>query len=364
MTVSRSVYALRTSLTPPPVDVYGLAGNTWVHVALQASQRYIPRLMMPATVLENQPDPVSREYGGLHYGAGKIYSFGGGHGGYAGNDVETYDVTNKIWTQSYNPDVCDASDTSCNMIYQGGYAAVTAPSGRPYTEHTFQKLSWNPSTNLLWSILGAGTFTYNPITTIWTVIAAKLVGTDIVHSNLLAYDPDINTILGILTSENSVGQTPGVYQLISGAWTRVTSVPSNNGTYDVYMPDLHKHFTMFTSSAGITWWQFDAVALTWTAAAAPPAVVDSFDYDTKNHRIIGVQHQDTGVLLFSYDPVADTWTTMTNSTPRPAQPALGPHAENPIFRYDPINNVFIFLVSTGGSAGSGGTTETWAYRYI
>lgn len=361
MTVARSVYALQVA--GAPTDVYGLVDNAWAPVTLVASQRYIPRSATPATVLESQSDPVSREFGGIHYGSGKIFYFGGGHGGYAGNDVEVYDVTNKVWTQSYNPDICDPNDTSCNVIYQGGPSRTLSPNSRPYTEHTFEKFAWNPATQRLMAILGTGTFAYDPVAKTWTIVAPLLEGADIRQSNLLQFDADLQTTLGILTETSGTGQTAGIYQIVSGAWSRITSVPQLSGAaYGVYLPDQHKHFVLFTNNE--SYYLFDAVALAWTAIASPPDWIDSFDYDTIHHRVIGVQYFDPAIFkVFAYNPATDTWTQLASPSVWPPQVGGGPHAWTPLLRYDPINNVFIFLKATGGAGNSGGTTETWAYRY-
>lgn len=360
-----TVANLTGSVIPPDTTGYALNDNEWLKVSLTSSQRYIPRNRTPATVLESQPDPVAREYGGFHYGDGKLFYFGGGHGGYSGNDVEVYDIAGKVWQQSYNPDVCPAGDNSCNRIYQGGPAAVLSPNGRPYTEHTFQKLSWNPVQGRLIGILGAGTLAYNPATTGWTSLGPTLQGPDISNANLMAFDPDLQATLAILSADNTTQQA-GVYRFtsgITGQWQRVGDIPVLEwNAYSTYLPDLHKHFVLFTKNE--SFWLYDAQANVWTPITSPPDWIDSFDYDTKNHRVIAVQHFQLGTFkVFAYNPSANTWATLPSPASPPPSDGGGPRAWTPLLRYDPIHNVFIFVKASGGSGFSGGTTETWAYRY-
>lgn len=346
---------------PPPPGAYTLSDNEWQMVPLGTSQRYVPRQRHPATVLEDRPDPVSREYSGIHYGNGKLFYFGGGHDGYPGNDVETFDIAQRIWIQSYNPEVCDPNDASCKMVYDGGWASGVTPQGRPYTEHTLNKLAWNPTTQKLVATLGAGTFEYNPGNSQWTIIASKLLGPDITNNNFIGYDPTLDTMLATLTGDSPTGQLPGVYKLVGNQWVKIANVPSYRASYATYLQNIQKHLVLFTFD--LTWWLFDAATATWSQATAPTETIDSFDYDSKNHVVVGIQHQITGVKLFKYDPLINAWSALVNPPNPPTQPAGGPHAANPIFRYDPVNNVFIFLRMEGGSGGSGGLTQTWAYRY-
>src|SRR5262245_1300254 len=88
---------------------FDLADNEWRLLTPNPSQRYADigdQAWPNIPDLTDEPNPTSRCYGGMHYGDGKIFYFGGGHGCYAGNDVETYDIANNIWRQSYRPEVC------------------------------------------------------------------------------------------------------------------------------------------------------------------------------------------------------------------------------------------------------------------
>lgn len=346
-----------------------LADNEWRQVTPQPSQRYIPANYMASDVLENVSLPRGRAYGGIQYGNGKLYYFGGGHGGYPGNDVEVYDIAANRWTQSYKPEVCDLNDGSCNGIYGGWGVTTLTPQGRPYTEHTFEKYKWDGSRNALVANLSGGMFTFDPATVRWTRLGPALIGqSDILTWNLLSYDPDVSGNLAILADTSaspSPGWSAGVYKFLNGAWSRVGDLPLSGGTniYSTYLPDRHQHFVWFHRYVN-RYYLLDARTMTWTPVPNPPEWVDSFDYDTRNKVIIGVQHFVPGTIkLFVYDPATNAWTSLSTTAPFPSQQPDGASAFAPLLRYDPLSNVFIFLSAGGGSGGTGGWTETWAYRY-
>lgn len=363
LTYTHTFIAVIGTLVPPPTLGYTLANNEWQRVALATTQRYIPRNYTASNTLENQSDPVAREYGGIHYGNGKIFYFGGGHGGYAGNDVEAYDILNKRWDQSYKPEVCSFSDNSCNRIYQGGPAPGLTTAGRPYTEHTLQKLSWNPVIQKLIGILGAGTLSYDPVAKVWAILGPTLQGSDITYAGLLSYDPTLQANLAVLGEDNALNQQHGVYKFSNGQWERIGNIPVHGrAPASTYLADLQKHFVFFPLDS--SYWLFNAQTVTWTVVASPPDWIDSFDYDSRNHKVIGVQHFASGVFkVFTYSPATNIWTTLAPPIVAPAQAGGGPSVWTPLFKYDSVNNVFIFLKASGGSGGTGGWTETWVYRY-
>ncbi len=351
--------------SPNPSAGLDLADNEWRLLTPKPSQRFVPKDMTATDVLSDQNMPVSREYGGIHYGDGKILYFGGGHGGYPGNDVEVYDISNNTWKQSYKPEVCNPADTTCNGVYGGWGVKTLTRQGRPYTEHTLAKIAWDPVNRRLVANLTAAFWSYDPISTQWTQLGPRRIGQDIYTWSLLPWDPDAGAWHVILT-EQSGSDLPGVYKLVSGGWQRVAGLPKANYSevYSTYLPDRHRHFVRVPRWP-TQYWLFNASTLTWTPIiSAPPGVnLDSFDYDTTHRVVIGVEHPALGTFrVWTYTPATDTWAQLTTLGPVPQQVA-GFSGEAGLLRYDPINNVFIFLEAGGGSGGTGGRTRTWAYRY-
>jgi hypothetical protein len=174
-------------------------------------------------------EPAGRSYSGIHYGNGKIFYFGGGHGSYAGNDVEIYDIATNTWTQQYTPELwndhmstlarqidtngaCrDGQPSSRIRALQGAprrmerssshinstgttepgvvnrkHAPITPevslrnigggpvpgcfPQGRPHTLHTYQMIVWDPTKNKWMARLAAATWTFNPSTKSWELL--------------------------------------------------------------------------------------------------------------------------------------------------------------------------------------------------
>src|SRR5260221_3334875 len=100
--------SLASQLAAANQELDGLADNSWIRLNPVPSLRYKAVFRNPeATEAQTPADrvatrqPAWREYSHPVYADGKIFYFGGGHSGYAGNDVEIYDIERNVWTQSY-----------------------------------------------------------------------------------------------------------------------------------------------------------------------------------------------------------------------------------------------------------------------
>jgi hypothetical protein len=369
-------------------------------------------------------EPAGRSYSGIHYGNGKILYFGGGHGSYAGNDVEIYDIATNTWARQYPPEFwtdhlstlarkeidtngvpgwatipdgyeIDGSPTdngkieflvekstkrielweratgkhlpitpeiaSVRAIGGGASSGLLSPMGRPHTLHTYQMIVWDPTKNKWMARLrGPGDFAFNPSTKSWELLqnANPPYGGD-VHCHSVFYDPDVGFISVVLGPA-------GVYKLQGTTWTRIGEPLDRSwrAPYSAYIADRKYHVFAFVGDDGTFFYKYDAVGNQWTAMTVPAALksLDSFDYDTRNNVLIGVQHDWIGFRVWKFDPANDQWSELSVPSVRPNQ-TTGAQAMGPILRYDPIHNIFIFLKGSVGDHSGGRETETWAYRY-
>jgi hypothetical protein len=342
-----------------------LADNTWLKLTPNASQRYIPRDFTPSDVLENKSNPVGRSYSGIAYGDGKVYYFGGGHGSYPGNDVEIYDIANNIWTQQYKPEVCNSTDSSCNGIYNGWGVTTLTPLGRPYTEHTYQQQVYHQFRGKFVAGLTSGTWTFDASTGSWTRLTSSIPpSTNEIRKHLM-YDPVLQTVIYIPT-----GVERGIYKFkfSNSTWGSMIALPSSGSPnpktdlayatiVSAYDAQRKKHII---SSRKGTMWLYDSSDDSWSQIRNLPSDVQGAEclaYDSVNKVILVIG--STG-NMYIYDQ-SGNWTQLT-PTGGPSIGGVG--ALWGTLVYDPTHEVFIFLNATSvGGGGTGGSTETWAYRY-
>lgn len=346
---------------PPPQPPSGgivLADNTWKALTPGASQRYIPRQATPSNVLEDVPEPTGRSYSGLFTFPGKMLYFGGAHGSYPGNDVELYDIAANVWTQQYKPEVCDINDPVCNDIYLGATSAIT-PLGRPYADHVYQHMAYDPVLQkFVVQLVGGRTWLYDPATKQWTILGTFETNS-YANFQVLAYDQDLAGVLLL----QSGGPARGLHIFRNNGWEMVGPHPADPGgrPYSAYMPDRHQHLVQLTQT-----WLFHSQTQTWTVVAPSPVEINHFEYDTRNHVVIGLgvpgrTQPQQPITLWRYDPVADQWSSLPVGSPSP--PPDWESGGQQLLRYDPGANLFVFLSATAGGGNTGGYSQTWGYRY-
>lgn len=337
-----------------------LPENTWYRISPNPSQRYIPRNYTASDTLEVQPEPVSRSYSGIAYGDGKVFYYGGGHSSYPGNDVEVYDIASNVWTQQYKPEVCQLSDSSCNGIYSGWGVTAVTPQGRPYVEHTYQQYVWHPLQQRVVLGLRSGTWTFSPSTRQWARLTTSIPWSSNEIRHLMLYDPDLQTVLFA-----PLGTPRYMYRFDFGtnAWIQMGPTPSAIAYSDVaatYDAGRKRHVV---SSSNGSMWLYDARLDTWTQIANVPAEVagaGALAYDADNQVVLVLVGVSGQARLWVYDQ-SGQWTRLSFSG-GPRISDFG--ARFGTLVYDPTHRVFIFLNAVDwGGGGSGGTTETWAFRY-
>ena len=380
---------------PPPTgspstgSLSDIPDNGWAARIPNPSTRYIPggnpgsggAVTVPNTP-SDRSTPAARYFSGLTYGGGRLAYFGGGHGGWPGNDVEIYEIAANAWTQSWKPEVCLNGDQPCGAIYGGSTSPYTTPLGRPYVEHTYQQSLWRPDLNLFeFFTRGTGPFLFNPVAKTMTRSPTAVTpqgiyypwGVDVAKEHAF-WAPGISDRLVIITAG---GTGAGIWRQnrTTLQWGIVGQIPmlTQGGTfYSTYAASQRRHLMMVLNGQGMgarsgaprTWWWFDSVALTFTQIAMPsgPDVADFVEYDSKNDRLVAIQDSVDPVKLWVGTADASTWTALRlTATPPSNARSKGLDVESvlPSWQYDPVNNVFWYLAVYF----SAGTVDLWAYRY-
>ncbi len=125
-----------------------LGANQWLYANPQPSQRLVLKGRdedSPVGEITTR-EPAFREYTSPAWGDDELVYFGGGHGGYCGNDVEVYDPAANRWRQCYRP-VCPPKDDS--TYYSGGsercYVDPHTGAVQPYVLHGYARTSFDPA---------------------------------------------------------------------------------------------------------------------------------------------------------------------------------------------------------------------------
>jgi len=297
--------------------------------------------------------PVPRAYSGTVYDADhrKIFYFGGGQGGPVGNDTELYDIATNAWAQQYQPEclptccqangfACDpptcgqTMNCACHIVYGVGAAELT-PLGRPFVEHAYRLIAYNPVRRRYLAALTGNTWEWDPDPTHWTassgwtrLVNGRPFSNDIATKHV-TYDPDVGMLYFATAPDNP---PPTVYRFDyqTNTWVVHGAMPEViyeqwEQFYTAYDTAGRRHLAIHHGSGG-TFWLYDAktgtepTAGTWTQITTVPTQIlktatrpppSSFDYDPSNAVFLVASRQDDNTLsLWSYDPVAERWTSI------------------------------------------------------
>jgi hypothetical protein len=317
----------------------------------------------------------ARMYSGACFGGGRLWYFGGAHRGYKGNDVELFDPRALAWTQATEaewPAVGSADWKS--MTSGGGTTRSLSTTGRPFTEHTYQQVCWQPGRRRFFIVLvSSGTWEFDPATRQWTHLTNRFEdkAADPRGSwaqNQVIYEP----LLGAPVLIVGTGGDAARYQFDHEcrAWKKLGPTPEKlkwNEPYMTYVPELGGHVAS-TSKNG--WFLFQVARGMLRPLEAPDALshCQSLAYDSANKVVIALARQKTGkytqtVKPWALDVATMKWTELSPPRPWPEGQCTGNWAK---LWYDPDHNVHLFVNDVRRDREElfdGGVTETWAYRY-
>ena len=133
-----------------PVDLATLATGTWCEVP--SSKMRSVAFNWPAGVEFTQNGVGVRGVIDLWSGGAydtkrnRLVVWGGGHAGYAGNDLYAFDINTLKWTRIKDPSIPIA------------YNAAYAPDGAPGSRHTYDSLEYVPSLDRFCSFVGGSDY--------------------------------------------------------------------------------------------------------------------------------------------------------------------------------------------------------------
>ena len=332
-----------------------MADNTWLNLK--------PKNMAKA-----------RTYSGACMGDGLLWYFGGAHRGYKGNDVQLYGPRANEWIQATVPEWPPVGSADWkSMISGGGTTRSLSPKGRPYTEHTYQQVCWQPKRRRFFvALVSSGTWEFDPAGREWIHLIDRLKDRaadprGAWAQNHVLYEPAYAApVLTVGTYE------AGMYRFDHGKrrWKRLGPTPPVlkwNEFYSTYVPDWKCHL-ITTARKG--WFRFDVPARKLTPVEAPDALKgrQSLSYDAAGRVVIALAERKVSryrqtVQPWALDVKTMKWTELTPGGPAPVGQAAGRWN---VLGYDADHNVHLlvnFVKRDRKELFDGGVTETWAYRY-
>lgn len=357
--------AAGTLYTPP---------NRWLKLATVPMERVIPERFVECSRTRILSHPVGRRASGFVFGDGGVFYFGGGGQSYPGNDVEFYDVLSNTWEQQYAPEclpVCCVVDARCDpacKVAGGTGTTELTPLGRPYVEHAYRLVTYDPARRVFFATLSSGTWTWERDSADWTLLTPTVPHSTGIHTKTVAYDAGLDTELFFATTAT---RRVFAFDWETISWVEHGTIPaeiSNAEIYSAYDPVNRKHLVSHLGGAG-TFWLYDAEESQWARLENPPTEVlkaSSLDYDPGAGVFVVAQTGADGrVGLWTYDTADDLWTTLQ---PLGTPPAGGMAGRYGTLVYDDVARRFLFMNvrRATGLSGSGGSregdVETWSYR--
>ena len=315
----------------------------------------------------------ARMYSGCCAGGGYVWYFGGAHRAYRGNDVQLYSADLNRWIQATEPEWPEVGSRDWKtMVSGGGATSQLSPAGRPYTEHTYQQVSWQPNRKRFFVVLvSSGTWEFDPATHQWSHLINRFDDRSEPRGhwaqNHVLYEPALQAPVLIC----GAGDT-GVFQFDHDGrqWIRLGDRPQElawNEFYSTYVPTWKCHL-ISTMKRGF--FKFDVRANRLTPVPAPEALTrcQSLAYDSANGVVIALAQRQIDkrtktVVPWALDVSSLAWTELNPPKPWPTGQATGSWAK---LWYDPRHNVHLFVNDVRRDRQElydGGVTETWAYRY-
>jgi hypothetical protein len=264
---------------------------------------------------------------------------------------------------------CFVCDPACYVAGGVGTEELTS-MGRPYVEHAYQLVAYNPLRRRYTYAHTSGLWEWDPASKAWSRLTPERPSSSDIATKMLVYDPDLETVLYFATTQ--VNHTVFRFDYSTNTWVVHGPIPERIAWATIFSTyDSREHKYLVSHGSG-TLWIYDARAGTWAQLENVPAEITlrsgvaqfSMAYDpTAGVCLIATKDSANNVQLWSYHLPSDTWSNLvsTAGTPR------GPAPDYNGLAYDRVWKRFYFLNtrSTGGG-GQGGTSEgdaqTWAYR--
>ncbi|MHC4181454.1 MAG: hypothetical protein ACYSWU_28475 [Planctomycetota bacterium] len=352
-----------------------LAGEVASKAGTQPGLGSAPPTMPDNTWLNLRPKGMAfaRMYSGCCAGGGYLWYFGGAHRAYKGNDVQLYDPRTNRWIQATEPEWPEVGSKDWKaMISGGGTTSQLSPTGRPYTEHSYQQVCWQTDRKRFFVVLmSSGTWEFDPLAREWIHLVNRFKDRSGPRGtwaqNHVLYEPTLRAPVLVCGS----GEV-GVYRFNHDRrrWVGLGDRPDElawNEFYSSYVPDWDCHL-ISTMKKGF--FKFDAVKIRLTPIDSPEELVrcQSLSYNAANGVILALARKRLDkrrvtVVPWALDVKTMKWAELDPPKPWPEGQATGSWAK---LWYDAEQNVHLFVNDVKRDRRElfdGGVTETWAYRY-
>jgi len=304
-----------------------------------------------------------------------VVLWGGGHNGYAGNEVIAFDVNTEQWTLLTNP--ADPVCGDCQYY----------PDGTPSAVHTYSHLQYWAQGDVMFSFTAASMYSGPPggagasistarsnafdfNTNTWSAIASLPGSASGLAGSATAYDPTDN----VYYHQMQAGQPVREYNPVSDSWrdtggtggvplymtaavdpTRDIMVITGNGRTSV--------FDLSSANPGSTQINdTDSGDLTIKNASGP-----GFVYDPVADQFVGWAG---GTTVYTLDPATLVWSAVNDDPGNSIDPGA-PNSNNTYgrFRYVPNKNAYVLVNATNKNvyyykltSGSPGADQDWVNR--
>ena len=275
--------------------------------------------------------------------------WGGGHSGYAGNEVYTFSLDSLKWSRVSSPSDPPAKDVAY------------APDGGPCSRHTYDYIQYVPATDRFCSFGGAGFY------------QSGQTGTS--NTDAFNFSNSTWSNLGVAVPQgggNSIGSFSAMDPATGHAWYHSTTVNSVLAEYDPLQNKWTNHgashledsvgwitysFTaaidpvrkkMFAVGGGSVFaWNISAAGsftgqsvATTGGSAVVSAANPGLEYDGVSGKLVAWA---SGQNVYTLDPATMAWTQVTGGGANPGSPnSRGTYGR---FRYCPSKNVFVVVNS-------------------
>lgn len=265
---------------------------------------------------------------------------------------------------------CSRCDAACAVPSGVGTSTVTQ-MGRPYVEHPFQLIAYNPLRQKYTAALTSGLWEWARDTREWSRLTPDRPQSNSIATKMLVYDPDLETILYFATT--TPNHTVFRFDYTANTWLTHSPIPLQITSAQIFSAYDSKEHKYLVSHGSGTMWIYDALAGTWAqlqnvpadAIFRPQVDTNSIAYDPIAEVFLLAKKDGNtdAVQLWTYRVASDTWTRLEVA----GGPPRGTGTAYNGLVYDHIWKRFYFLnVRSVGAGGRGGTgadsVETWAYR--
>lgn len=387
-----------------PAQLRGLGSNQWRQLDSPPRTVYQP-------ILSNQKEtsdcgrtitdgnPIFRSFSGLAAGDGVVLSFGGGHAGHPGNDLDLYSFESNTWTIPYAPE-CPEPGTPTHRQVRGGGVATRgiSPQGRPWVHHTYQNTTYDPVRKRFIFVGGEGTWSFDVAQRAWKLLVQRdrEGGPTWGSTGAMVYDPAHERMVAIVSnSANNARRGVYYFDLKHDRWAYAAAFPSVDGysfatkyVSAASVPRLREAIVLLAPvvpGGGVPkLWRLNLDTNGWKEVtsfgtaddpAAPAGSIPTgganWDYDSRNNRVVflatpreaSADRPARPAHTWTWDPEKDVWEQLPAADIRPGVPGRARYS----FVYEPRYNAFLYVEVKSLYCGvmgvsCGGPTTIWLYR--